>query len=205
MKNQDIKLEDSILNSIEEAIKIKGSWRLKYAVAELLPELSWTIGRSLSDEHLIPVLEKLLTDSEQEVRSEALVAITEVGKVCDPQLIVEKLMGPISTKLITDPSVHVKASLAECICKIGSLIGKDNCITHIIPIVGKLIKDECTEVRLSLMKEIAMVAKIIGEDATDEHILPSIKELCKDKQWRVRHSTNKYFPIFAEVLDKQVF
>ena len=94
----------------------------------------------------MPILEKLVADQEQEVRSEALMAVTEVGKICDPQLIVDKIIPPISNKLVTDPSIHVKSSLAESICKIGNLVGKQNCITHIIPIVGKLIKDECTEV-----------------------------------------------------------
>ncbi len=41
----------------------------------------------------------------------------------------------MSTKLVTDTSVHVRASLAEAVCKIAPVVGQDNAIDHLVPIV----------------------------------------------------------------------
>ena len=111
----------------------------------------------------------------------------------------------MSTKLVTDPSVHVRASLAEAVCKIAPVVGQDNSIDHLVPIVTQLIKDANTEVRLSLMAHIGLVCKTIGKEPTDKHIIPSIIELCNDKQWRVRYSTIEFFPKLAEMIDHQLF
>ncbi len=64
-----MKLEDTVLSAIEEGIKNSGSWRLRFAVAELLPELARAIGKEPTDAHLIDILELLLEDKEAEVRS----------------------------------------------------------------------------------------------------------------------------------------
>ncbi len=47
---------------------------------------------------------------------------------------------------MTDSSVHVRASLAEAVCKISSVVGQENSIDHLVPIVTQLIKDSHTEV-----------------------------------------------------------
>ncbi len=146
MSHEEFKLEETIIEAIEECIKGSGSWRLRFAVAEILPSLAETAGKKYTDEHFVGMLEKLIEDSEAEVRSEALNAIPKVGKICTPNLIIAKLIIPISTTIVGDQSVHVRASLAEAICKIGEIVGGTDCIDHIVPILKQVIKDQHTEV-----------------------------------------------------------
>ena len=72
--------------------------------------------------------------------------MVNVGRKCDPTKILNTVIIPISTKLVTDPSVHVRASLAEGVCMIAEIIGSENSIDHLIPVVSQLIKDQHTEV-----------------------------------------------------------
>lgn len=69
------------------------------------------------------MLEKLIVDTDAEVRSEALHRMSTVGKKCDPTVFLNAVIIPISTKLVTDPSVHVRASLAEGVCMIAEILG----------------------------------------------------------------------------------
>jgi hypothetical protein len=49
--------------------------------------------------------------------------MSTVGKKCDPTVFLNAVIIPISTKLVTDPSVHVRASLAEGVCMIAEILG----------------------------------------------------------------------------------
>ena len=81
------------------------------------------------------MIEKLLGDPEAEVRSEAIFQITKIGAHSTPKKIVEKHFVPISTNLVTDSSIHVKAMLAECISKIAEIVGTEDSINHLVPVV----------------------------------------------------------------------
>lgn len=69
------------------------------------------------------IIEKLIVDPDLEVRSETLNKLSIVGEKCDPQTFLEKVIISMSTKLVTDASVHVRASLAEAVCKIAPVVG----------------------------------------------------------------------------------
>jgi len=64
-----------------------------------------------------------------------------VGKKCNPTVFLNAVIIPISTWLVTDTSVHVRASLAEGVCMIAEVIGSENSIDHLIPVISQLIKD----------------------------------------------------------------
>lgn len=113
---------------------------------------------------MLPLLEKLIVDSEYEVRSEALHTMIHVGWKCDSKIFVDTITIPISTKLVTDPSVHVRASLAEGVCMISSVIGAENMIDHFIPVISQLMKDNHTEIWLAIMSHIGEVCWTIGKE-----------------------------------------
>lgn len=107
---QTQKLEDDILVHVKKASEDKVSWRLRFSVAELLAELTHIVGKDLADKHIKSIVEKLLGDSEPEVRSEIIIKVTEIVEFVKPDLVLDKLMS-----LTTDGSQHVRESLAECI------------------------------------------------------------------------------------------
>jgi len=139
MNHHEVKVEETMLQALNDSIRGTGSWRLRFSVAEILPELADTVQRAITDDHIVPMLEALLSDTEAEVRSEALNSIPAVGKVCSQNLVLEKLVNPIANNIAGDNNVHVRASLAEGICKIGEIVTREECVEHIIPILKKLI------------------------------------------------------------------
>lgn len=87
------------------------------------------------EKYMLGLLQVLIIDSEPEVRSESLHAMPAIANKCDSKLFIETVIIPISTKLVTDPSVHVRASLAESICLISETVGSESSVDHLIPVI----------------------------------------------------------------------
>lgn len=102
------RLEEDILIAVVKASQDKKSWRLRFAVAELLDELTHIIGKDLADKHIKPAIETLISDSEPEVKSEILLKVIEIVEFVKPDLILDKIIA-----LTSDTSQHVRESLAE--------------------------------------------------------------------------------------------
>ncbi len=61
----------------------KGSWRIKYQIAEMFPSFCEIMSPDQVQDKVLPILEKLIVDAEAEVRSEALHTMISVGRKCD--------------------------------------------------------------------------------------------------------------------------
>jgi serine/threonine-protein phosphatase 2A regulatory subunit A len=150
-------IEEYLMQSMKKASEDAGSWRLRFAVAEVSGNVSKNTGRELSESYLVPILESLLKDGEPEVRSEAVTKICEVGKNISSEVLIEKLLPPITGTICTDTSQHTRGSLASSICQIAECLSSDESVLHLIPTIIALLKDEATEVRLSLMSNIKTI------------------------------------------------
>ena len=101
-------LEDNIILPVKQASEDKKSWRLRFSVAELIGELTHIIDQELADKYIQGIIEDLLGDSEAEVRSEAIIKVTEIVDIIKPDTLLDKLLT-----ITTDASQHVRESLAE--------------------------------------------------------------------------------------------
>lgn len=110
--NQD-RILDDIIKPVQTAAEDKKSWRLRFSVAELIGDLTDTIGDTLASEHVGSVIEQLFIDSEPEVRSETIIRFQKVVKIVSSEKLIEKLIA-----ISEDTSQHVRESLAECLCEI---------------------------------------------------------------------------------------
>jgi serine/threonine-protein phosphatase 2A regulatory subunit A len=198
--NEMQKLEDDIVLSIKSASEEKKSWRLRFSVAEILAEFTHIIGKDLADKHIKEIIERLLGDSEPEVRSEIIIKVTEIVEFVKPDLVLDKLI-----LLSSDTSQHVRESLAECICKVATHIDPALYVEKALPGMVQLMKDAATEVRVSILNHIEIVTKAIGKENTETHIIPALLELTTDKQWRVRYGIAQFFPKFAEIFGYDLF
>lgn len=52
---------------------------------------------------------------------------------------------------------HVKSELASVIMGLAPMVGKDNTITHLLPIYMTLLKDTTAEVRLNIISSLDKV------------------------------------------------
>ena len=200
INNGDLdKAENDIIISCKKASE-ETSWRLRFAVAEILSELVHIVGKDLSDKHIKSVVEKLLGDSEAEVRSEIITKVIETVEIIKPDQVLDKLI-----LLIQDPSQHVRESLAEWMCKISEHIETDLFVEKALSGMCQLMKDTATEVRVSILNNIEVVSRSIGKENTEKSIIPALLELTTDKQWRVRYGIAQFFPKFAKIFGKQLF
>jgi hypothetical protein len=82
--NNADKIVEDILPSYMESIEKKFSWRLRFGIAEKAVLVCPYISKEANDEKIIEIYEKLLQDSEPEVRSEACNQLKLVVKHCCP-------------------------------------------------------------------------------------------------------------------------
>lgn len=64
--------------------------------------------------------------------------------------------------LVTDGNQHVKSALAGVIMGLSPILGKENTVTHLLPLFLSQLKDECPEVRLNIISNLDCVNEVIG-------------------------------------------
>lgn len=152
------KVNAEIFPAFLEGMEKKTSWRLRFGIAEQAVSIAPHIPVADRDNAVINIYEKLLQDSEPEVRSEACNKLVDVAKNCSGDEICGKLLPICQTYIVSDKSPHVRGTLAEVICCIAETVGKERCNKFIVPVVLQLIQDNVTEVRVSLMENLEKLA-----------------------------------------------
>jgi len=130
---------------------------------------------------------------------------------------------PSIEELVSDQSQHVRATLGTQISGLAPILGKDETISHLLPMFLQMLKDEHPEVRLHIISKLDIVNKgscflpltmfvpndscstVIGIDLLSQSLLPAIVQLAEDKQWRVRLAIIEYIPLLASQLGVQFF
>ena len=69
---------------------------------------------------------------------------------------------PCVKELVTDSNQHVKSALAGVIMGLSPILGKDNTVSHLLPLFLNQLKDECPEVRLNIISNLDCVNEVIG-------------------------------------------
>ena len=65
-------------------------------------------------------------------------------------------------ELVSDSNQHVKSALASVIMGLSPILGKENTITHLLPLFLNQLKDECPDVRLNIISNLDCVNEVIG-------------------------------------------
>lgn len=68
----------------------------------------------------------------------------------------------------------------------ASIVGKDLCITKIVPILQELLKDDNSEVRLNVAQNLGKLAAVVGEEVLSPALIVLLQNATKDQHWRVR-------------------
>jgi len=89
--------------------------------------------------------------------------------------------------------------------RLSPILGKDNTVEHLLPLVLQLLKDEFPDVRLNIIANLHHINEVIGIELLSKSLLPAIVELAKDRQWRVRLAIINYIPLLAHQLGQAFF
>lgn len=178
-------------NTLSQLDQEKKSWRIRYALAELLPVMAEHLDKTQVKGQLIRLATQLLQDNEQEVKSIMLLKMPELVNKAGRQVLREQLM-PLLSGVTTDTSQYVRISLANVLVKLGNHFEDKDFQEHIIPLMQKMFKDESLEVKSALItsfREVNTDSAVI-----QEKILSLIGEITEEKNWRVRLAMATYLP-----------
>ena len=146
----------------------------------------------------------MLKDSEQEVRSCAILKLPELGDHLNENVLQVKLV-PILAQLASDASLHVRLSLSQALSKLAAFYDSNFFLTSIIPIFQTLFKDEITEVRIALIENIKYLAQLLSTDQIKTHVIPLLLNIAQDKQWRAKLALLETMPEVCKELGYEVF
>ena len=66
---------------------------------------------------------------------------------------------PSIEELVTDSSQHVRAALGTQISGLAPILGKDETISHLLPMFLNMLKDDFPDVRLNIISKLELVNK----------------------------------------------
>uniref|UniRef100_A0A2P2HWT8 Protein phosphatase PP2A regulatory subunit A n=1 Tax=Hirondellea gigas TaxID=1518452 RepID=A0A2P2HWT8_9CRUS len=184
------------------------SWRVRYMVADSFIELQKAVGEEITRTDLVPAYQALLKDVEAEVRAAAAGKLKDFCQNLDKETQETVIMNsilPCVKELVTDGNQHVKSALAGVIMGLSPILGKENTVSHLLPLFLNQLKDECPDVRLNIISNLDCVNEVIGITQLSQSLLPAIVELAEDSKWRVRLAIIEYMPLLAGQLGVEFF
>lgn len=77
-------------------------------------------------------------------------------RLVDRDTLLHEIMSSVE-ELVTDPNQHVRAALGTQISGLAPILGKDQTITHLLPMFLQMLKDEFPDVRLHIISKLELV------------------------------------------------
>jgi len=162
----------------------------------------------------------LASDSEVEVRN---AAAANLGLFCaklDSATVKGQIL-PVMKELAqpeeqpaaqggANPNQQVRESIAENVCSLASVIGREPAISELLPLVKLFFADEqdgtaSIEIRRKVLRSVAPLVETLGAEACDMHLMPEVLKMADDTQWRVRLSVVETLPVYARHLGMDMF
>ncbi len=106
-------------NTLSQLDQEKKSWRIRYALAELLPVMAEHLDKTQVKGQLMRLATQLVQDNEQEVKSIMLLKMPELVSKAGRQVLREQVM-PLLQGVASDASQYVRISLANVLVKLGN-------------------------------------------------------------------------------------
>ncbi|EGD72487.1 phosphatase 2A regulatory subunit A beta isoform [Salpingoeca rosetta] len=184
------------------------AWRVRYMLADTITDVEANMPVRMRTDELIPVFTQLLRDSEAEVRRCAAGKVYDFCLALDPETRVRTIVDaivPCIESISQDPNEHARASLANVVMGLSSVVGAEETVRCLLPTFLRLLRDDDSQVRLNVISRLSEVNAVIGLGHLSKPLLPAIEKLAKDAKWRVRLAIIEYLPTIAEQLGVEFF
>lgn len=179
------------------------SWRVRYLVAEKLPDFAVVMAPEQRSAVLVSAMAKFLQDNEPEVRTGACRKMVDFCKLLNADEILTHIV-PVLSPLITDVE-YVKATLSSNIIKLMPLVGKAQSTQHLLPLVLEILRDNSPDIKVCIFSDLEGIFSVVGSENLSQIIMPSLEELSDDKQWRVKLKIVQCFPLLGKQLGLDFF
>lgn len=179
------------------------SWRVRYLVAEKLPEFASSMAPEQRSGVLISAMTKFLQDSEPEVRTGASQRLIEFCRLISQEEILTSIV-PVLAPLISDVE-YVKATIASNLVKLMTLVGRNSSTQHLLPLALELLRDSSPDIKVCVLSDLEGMFQVVGAESLAQIIMPSLEELIEDKQWRIKAKILECFPLLGKQLGQSFF
>mmetsp|Transcript_34754 Transcript_34754/g.54295 ORF Transcript_34754/g.54295 Transcript_34754/m.54295 type:complete len:595 (+) Transcript_34754:104-1888(+) len=159
-------------------------------------------------------LQLLAGDLEMEVRNAAAGNIADFCSKLDGQTVLGQIL-PVLRDLSKPQdeaamggamsNQQVRECIAEQICSLAPVLGREGSINELLPLVKLFLADEIIELKRKVLGAVAPLVETLGADAADAHLLPEVLKMSADTQWRVRFSVVETIPVYAQHLGMDLF
>ena len=119
----------SLLNAGEDK-----SWKVRLCFARNFAKFAESFGRDITDNNLIQTFNLLLNDGEPEVKNAAVTSLAKSLKNLSTEKVCNIVLPTINS-IYSDSQVCFKAGVALALCEMAPLIGKNYCISTVMPIL----------------------------------------------------------------------
>jgi len=153
---------------------------------------------------ILNIYVEFLKDTEQEVKAISILKLPEICEKLPENVIIETIV-PLLKNLASDPSSHVRQSIAQILVKVAKYMKTENIIENIIPIIQQNYKDEALDVRISIISTFGVFHQMIGSTNVKIYIIPLILEANNEKNWRSRLALVEYFPKLSKEVGFDLF
>eukprot|EP01114_Cavostelium_apophysatum_P015463 TRINITY_DN4208_c0_g1_i4.p1 TRINITY_DN4208_c0_g1~~TRINITY_DN4208_c0_g1_i4.p1 ORF type:complete len:735 (+),score=145.02 TRINITY_DN4208_c0_g1_i4:69-2273(+) len=191
---ESLAIDDSLtmLEKIKKYINSDIMLHRLYLVRSLA-DAARQIGYSDSKEHLIPIMELLLTESDPSLRQALVEQIPDFSRYLigledeAAYTLVLHILVPMVAELTTDRVQQVRASAGESLIQLANMIRSDDLEPYILPIVKSLANDNTEEEhRLDAVNLLASICPVLEFDLMKKVVLPHFVKLAEDPSFRVR-------------------
>lgn len=89
-------------------------------------------------------------------------------------------MLPTLQSTVTDAQVAFKAGVALALCEMAPIVGKNYCLSTVLPILLELLKDDNSEVRHNVASNMVKLSSVVGSELLSPNLLTALTTLTKD-------------------------
>jgi serine/threonine-protein phosphatase 2A regulatory subunit A len=194
---------NSILMPVLRMLMDDKSWRVRYLVAEKLPEFAAIMSPEQRSGVLVSGMTKFLQDNEPEVRTGACRRLVDFCKLISPEDILAHII-PTLSPLISDFD-YIKATFANNLSQLMLLVGRSSSNQHLLPLALEILRDNSPEIKICIFSDLEGMCGVVGSESLAQIIMPAIEELIEDKQWRIKLKILQCFPLLGKQLGLAFF
>jgi serine/threonine-protein phosphatase 4 regulatory subunit 1 len=153
---------------------------------------------------VLPLVEKLLGDSEEEVCSSASDAILAFAKVISSDDLEQQVLTIALRLAHEDGSESKRVTATKLLNSLSKYIGLDLCRQFVIPELVSLAEDPVFLVRKSTALNLHVICDVGGEYELLERLMPAFVRLSKDDMFRVRRACAEALPDISKVVSDDI-
>jgi len=148
---------------------------------------------------------KLLADDEAEVRCIAAQRLVRVCSRLSQSAITSVILPQLADRISNDDALFVRSALARNVVGLAAILGKEDTLKYLKPLLQKQLEDSDPEVRVMALLNVPFIAPTTSLQPLVPSIYSAIILLSEDANWRIRKQAIQAVTTLAPILGQQFF